>query len=233
MRSVLALLAVSLASALGIGATSAGHYRVIYVRDMSHLTDAQVKDAMTAFQAAIDKDFAPIWHVHAKLVFIGAAEAPQGSWRIKLEDAVPCLFCAGFHEYTGGNVRAEVSAGKGWQVTFTHELWEMLADPYAGASGQDSRLLPVGDVKYIVETADPVEGDQFAYSRKTRAGRYVKISDFVTPEWFDARTADGWVPIRPGGAWDFANHCTRPLQILPAGYQLIIKPDGSIDSLEP
>src|SRR5512146_790890 len=211
---------------------AAGDYQVIYVHNTSHLSAARVQDAMTAFQAAIDKDFGPIWGVNARLVYIGTTAPPQGSWRVDLEDVVPCIFCSGFHEYKDGNVRAEVSAAGGWQVTFTHELWEMLANPYVnGDTLEGTRTMPVGHVKYVLETADPVESDALAYSRKTSAGRYVKISDFVTPEWFDRRTSDGWFPLRTGGPWDFANHCTRPLQILKGGYQLVIHRDGSVVSI--
>jgi hypothetical protein len=75
--------------------------------------------------------------------------------------------------------------------------------------------------KYALETADPVEGDRFAYVRQSASGAAVHISDFVTPAWFRRGAR---------GPWDFARKTKRPLQILEDGYQLWFH-DGGWDSI--
>jgi hypothetical protein len=206
-------LAFLLSGVVAIGATPAKDRRqVIYVRNVStQLSDAAIRNALPAFQAAVSKDFAPVWNVDARLVFIGKKEAPAGSARVTIEDDAPCFGCYGFHEYVDGHASAEIGLAGNWQITTTHELFEMLADPYPYGSGNGIRGVLVGTTFYALETADPVEADQYTYTRKSKTGRPVTISDFVTPEWFDAAS---------DGPWDFTHAVSRPLQILPGGYQL-------------
>ena len=228
MKRFTAIVALVLAF-VGAGAAKPRE-RTIYVKLTGSLPRYAVEDALPAIQDAVDEDFDPVWHERAKVVLLPAGEeAPKGAWTILLEDFPPCFGCAGFHSTTDGVPYAEVGTAYGdWTIVFTHELWEMLADPYVTADGSNARTIQVGKDKYIVETADPVEGDQFAYSRKTRTGHYVKISDFVTPEWFDGGK-DGWSLVS-GNDLDFAGHCSRPLQILKDGYQLVWR-NGQLVSL--
>jgi hypothetical protein len=200
------------AAFVSVGAASQDSTRTIYVRNVSHLTPAEIEDALPAFQAAIDEDFAPIWHTKAKLVYIGNKPAPKGSWRIKLTDYIDCLFCGGYHHNPGGYARGVVSATDGeWQRFFTHELFEILGNPWVYGNGHNARTIRIGTRGYIVETADPVEDVAFAYTRPSALGKKVVISDFVTPAWFDPNSL---------GKWDFAGSCTGPLQVLKGGYQL-------------
>jgi hypothetical protein len=224
MRRFLAGAATALAFALSgfvaIGAGATDHRRVIYIRnDSTAVTSKAVRDALPAFQSALSKDFAPIWDADAKLVYIGRAAAPKGSWRINITDYPPCLNCYGFHEYTEGTVSATIGAQEGnWQITLTHELFELEADPYPQNDGTGIRSQLVGTDWYAVETADPVESDKLSYVRKSATGKPVRISDFVTPAWFD--------PSDTAGPWDFKRRTTRALQILPGGYQIIYRNDA-------
>lgn len=220
---VVTALAFALSGFVAIGAGATDHRRVIYItNESSTLTDRAVRDALPAFQAALSKDFAPIWDADARLVYIGRKSAPRLAWQIKLTDYPACLGCYGYHEYADRTVRAEVGVNQGnWQITFMHELFEMEADPYAAIPGP-VRGVQVGDDWYAMETADPVEANNLAYTRWSATGKPVKISDFVTPEWFDG-TSDG--------PWDFKQHTTKPLQILLGGYQLVWR-DGAWGSID-
>jgi hypothetical protein len=62
------------------------------------------------------------------------------------------------------------------------------------------------------EVADPVEDNSLAYERPSASGLPVKISDFVTENWFRPHSA---------GPYDFMRHTSRPLQVLDGGYQMV------------
>ena len=185
--------------------------RVVYVRNESTIiSNTAIRRALPAFQDAVVKDFAPVWDVNVRLVFIGRNMPAKSAWRITIQNSPACIGCYGYHEYVDGIVRGFVGTDTfsgNWQVTFTHELFEIMVDPYVSPDGAGVRGVLVGTDWYVQETADPVEAERFAYLR-----RGIKISDFVTPEWFDA-TSDG--------PWDFKRHTTRPLQILFGGYQIV------------
>jgi hypothetical protein len=179
----------------------------IYVTNNSALTDAEIADAVPVYQRALDEDFAPVWpEARGSKLIVG--EAPKDAWSIRIVDDTGCFFCSGYHDVEEGVPYAVVSA-LDWQITFSHELWELLVNPYTERSAivKGKRVKR----KYALETADPVEGDQFAYERQSAAGAAVHISDFVTPSWFRRGSR---------GPWDFARKAKRPLQILEGGYQL-------------
>lgn len=205
LLTVLALALITAEQALG--ATPA---QTLYVRNLSSLPDTQVLDALPAFQAAVDEDFAPAWNARVELVFIGRDLAPVDGWRIVLVDIPVCLFCAGFHHAPRGVPRAEVGTldenPQAWQVTFTHELFELLADPLI------NRGVLVRKTWYALEVCDPVEDISFAYERPSASGEPILISDFVLENWFRPHSR---------GPYDFTRHATLPLQILEGGYQLI------------
>ena len=215
MKRLAFLLAIVLLALCYAGGAAAGGQR-IYIRNMSTVVpDAAVVDALPAFQAAVSEDFAPLWHVDAELVFIGQDPAPLDGGRIVLVDSPACWFCDGFHEVVKGLPRAEVGMQDGWQVTFSHELFEMLADPMI------NRGVLVGKKWYALEVCDPVEANQIAYTRPSTAGVPVQISDFVTENWFRPHSA---------GPYDFMRQTNRPLQVLDQGYQLVWRNNDWVDA---
>ena len=67
-----------------------------------------------------------------------------------------------------------------WTVTLSHELLEMLADPWINwcAQGDDGKI-------YALEVCDAVEADRMGYEIDG-----VLVSDFITPSWFEPTHAD-------------------------------------------
>jgi hypothetical protein len=195
-------LAAALALVLVVCAAAA-RAQPIYVTNNSELPETELLAALPAIQAAADQDFAPAWNVSVTLVY---AAPPPGAWTIELVDSPDCWFCAAFHDVLAGAPRAQVGLGDAWTINFTHELWEMLADPWINR-GMLVSTRPGLRRWWALEVADPVEADALAY---TRDG--IQISDFVTEAWFRRGSR---------GPWDFAGHTKRPLQVLPAGYQLV------------
>jgi hypothetical protein len=179
--------------------------RAVYVVDDSDsITEAELADALPAFQAAVSHDLKPYWNVDARLV-LGPPPSAR-AWTITLSDHVDCLFCAGYHDTRLGVPYAKVFTLEDvdWQVVFTHELFEMLVDPQINRAALDKLTFR------LVEVADPVEAEQYAYERPSATGQPVQISDFVTERWY-----------RHGlqrGPFDYAGHVRKPLQLLTDGY---------------
>lgn len=225
--AVLALTLLALVLAFA-GSAAAGGRPTIYVWNTSAvIRDATLIDAIPVWQRAIDEDFAPAWNADAKLVFLPGgveAEPPADAWYIEVSDDSNIWGALAYHSVMGSAPYARVFARTAiaydfnWEVSFTHELWEMLADPYI------NRLIEVRDgVFYRLEVADPVEADNFAYWRASPTGVPVAISDFVLEAWYQ--------PLVPG-PYDFAGHVKRPMQVLKGGYQEIYRGKGKWTSIE-
>src|SRR5262249_39340716 len=118
----------------------------------------------------------------------------------------------GYHEMTSegtplGKVFAklDISNGTSWTVTLSHELLEMLADPWTNwcAVGSDGKI-------FALEVADPMEADELGYEIDG-----IRVSDFVTPAWFEPTQAD---------RLDFRQHLSRQLELARGGYISVLDP---------
>jgi hypothetical protein len=175
------------------------------------VTDDEIKSAIPNFQAALDEDFSPFWAASAKLLFVPKDQAPPSrSWWIAIMDNSDVQDALGYHDLTNdgqpiGKVFAKTDLDNGydWHITFTHELWEQLADPWI------CWLAATADMKkiYAVEVADAVEADPLAYKKGN-----TMISDFVLPTWFE----DFWKTGQT--QFDFMNHVNAPLKLAKGGY---------------
>jgi hypothetical protein len=175
------------------------------------VSDAEVQAALPDFQTQLNRDFEPAWGRGASLAGLVAKnqQPAPGCWQIVLLDDADQAGALGYHDVTPDGrplskvfVKTTKDAGESWTVVFTHELLEMLADPYINSvtfieSGSGGFLIPV-------EVGDPVEGEQYGYT----VGKTL-CTDFVLPSWFRQGTA---------GPWDHAGHLEQPLYVLPGGY---------------
>ena len=118
-----------------------------------------------------------------------------GGWRIILAElVVDGEAVGGVHAVDGqGQPYAAVSVGiaantGSWQQAFTHEVDEMLVDPYLDRyiNGE------------LVEVDDPVE--MWGYQEREHTNLFA--SDFVLPSWFE--------PGSPG-PWDYMDMASGPL----------------------
>jgi hypothetical protein len=112
----------------------------------------------------------------------------------------------GYHELSSqgtplGKVFAglDLKMGASWTVTMSHELLEMLADPWINWCAQS----PEGRV-YALEVCDAVEADGLGYEIDG-----VLLSDFVTPGWFEPTEAD---------RMDFKQRVSQRLELAAGGY---------------
>jgi hypothetical protein len=101
--------------------------------------------------------------------------------------------------------KLDLQCGSSWTVTLSHELLEMLADPWINwcAMGSDSKI-------YALEVCDAVEADELGYTIDD-----VLVSDFITPAWYEPTCAD---------RLDFARHVSKELELARGGYISVFDP---------
>lgn len=197
---------------------------VAIINKSTALQDSNVQAAVPALQIQVSDHFAPIWGVDAQLVFIGKnQQPPPDAWQLIVLDNSDQAGALGYHETKSGDpigyvfAKDDLNAGLSWTVTASHELLELLADPYVFSTvfvpGQGFRHPPL---LLALEVADACESDQFGYDIQVpasgnQAAYNVKVSDFVTPAWFGAQPD-------ASGKYSFKGYCTAPYQILSGGY---------------
>jgi hypothetical protein len=179
------------------------------------LSDGQVEAAIPALQRQVSLDFKAYWEVDCELTFL-PKEQPltEGWWQISVTDNPDQAGALGYHELSSrgtplGNVFAalDLQSGGSWTVTLSHELLEMLADPWINwcAQGSDGRI-------YALEVCDAVETDRLGYRIDE-----VLVSDFITPSWFEPTRAD---------RVDFKRRISKPLQLASGGYISVLDEGG-------
>lgn len=168
----------------------------------------EVQEVAAALQRQISRDFAPIWEVDAAIDgFTSLDRVPPGYWIILVRDRLPMKGVVGIHLDEKGQPYALVQQSPGWSLAASHEVLEMLADPFG------SRLVPGGSpkpgqglVEMLVEVCDPVGSPDLAYTING-----VLVSDFITPNYHDPTAV-------PGVRYSFSGAIQRPRDIAPGGY---------------
>ena len=163
-----------------------------------------------ALQKQVVRDFEPIWNVQATVdAFEALEDLPLGYWPIVIRDDIG-FNAAGIHLDKDGQPFALVSSADDrdvWALTSSHEVLEMLADPFGNrVVAGDSPKPGQGRVMFLVEVCDPSEDAAFGYSING-----ILVSDFYTPRFFDP------VP-NPATRYSFTNSIQRPRQVLRGGY---------------
>jgi hypothetical protein len=195
--------------------------------------------AAAAVQKQITRDFAPYWGLHATVAAFADLESVPSDYRPvvlfgdpdelteRLQFAVGEVLAAqliddfelnrlsGLHLNTFTREPFSLVAARGiWSVTLSHEVLEMIADPFG------NRLIaakhPLDDrqrVKYLVEICDPCQAMWYPVNG-------VPVSDFYTPRYFD--------PVDVvSGRYSFTGALELPLQILESGFLCWIDPTDS------
>jgi hypothetical protein len=169
---------------------------------------------LDALRTQLTRDFCGAWNIDIpRLVFApkGAGGAPptlsSDTWVIAILDDSDQADALGYHdESANGTPLAKVFAKSclddktSWSVDLSHELLEMLVDPYLNlcAEGADGR-------GRALEVCDPVEDDTFGYEIGG-----VLVSDFVLPAWFSVRAGPG--------PFDFCKKLSQGFELGAGGY---------------
>lgn len=175
------------------------------------VSDAELSEKLGAFQTQVSRDFAPVWGVNAHLRIASKDEVlALGEWLIGVFDDADQAGALGYHDVTNvgdplGKVFAKTTIDDGglWTVTFSHELLEMLADPWINLTALD----PQTSRLYAYEVCDAVEADNLGYEVNG-----VTVSDFVMPEFFRRDE------LRSGAFLSFNGKLTAPFSLDAGGY---------------
>jgi hypothetical protein len=166
-----------------------------------------------ALQIQVTRDFAPIWGVSANVTpFFSLDHVPVGYMALVLA-ARPPIKTHGVHYAAGGRPFALVKYENlkhpgNWSVTASHELLEMLSDPW-GTRVMPGRALTAKDdsteqVEYLLEVCDPCQTSTYLIDG-------VLVSDFVTPDFYSPKETVG---LR----YSFTGDVKKPRTVLKDGY---------------
>jgi hypothetical protein len=183
-------------------------------RTTSVVTDDWGRVFAADLQIQVDRDFEPAWRLGANLVFVGKNETPPAeAWQLVLLDNSDQAGALGYHDMTAADVPVgkvfcadDKKDGLSVTVTVSHELLEMLLDPYIDDAVfvQDSAT-----TGYLVakEVCDAVEDDSLCYMINT-----TRVSDFVYPAWFESDRAPG------STVFDYCQVVKKPFELATGGY---------------
>jgi hypothetical protein len=180
-------------------------FYVALVSETTRLTVAELMTASAAIQKQVTRDFGPIWGVEATVdPFATLDDVPVGYWRVLIRDSLhgdgP-----GVHHTKDNQPFALVEWGRAWAWTASHEVLEMLADPFESRLIAGDAPTPAGGrVEFLVEVCDPCQ--EFGY-----AVNGVFVADFYTPNYFDPVAA-------PGVRYSFEASLSAPRSVAPGGY---------------
>jgi hypothetical protein len=160
-----------------------------------------------AIQLQVTRDFGPLWGVEATIdSFSTLDDVPLGYWQVVIKEQIDDPDALGYHTTDHNQPYALIKRTDDWTITTSHEVLEMLADPFgnrlvSGPSVKEGQ----GSVQYLVEVCDPSEAKSYQINND------VWVSDFYTPHFFD--------PVPSGGVrYDYTNDISAPRQIVAGGY---------------
>lgn len=189
--------------------------RIEYQNISTVMTDAQVQAVMAAVAAQVNQDFNRYWNCGVvSFAFVAKSKAMDPkAWQFIIANTSDQAGAAGYHQTGSGGgpigfafAKTTQDAGMHPSVTISHEILEMLGDPYINLTCQWADL---PNALYLAqETGDPVEDDQFG---QVKDG--ILLSDFVFPSYFIPQSAGPWDLMRKlTGPWD-------PTKMLAGAYQ--------------
>lgn len=193
--------------------------KVALVNRSTVLEDPAVESIAAALHKQVIQDLRHYWAVDALVYFSPEDQAiAPDTWVIVMQDELDVAGALGYHDLTDRDVptsligaKLDLANGYSPSVTASHELCEMLVDPWVSSAWQ------VGKTTFVAtEVCDPCEADTYGYRIDDGHGTKVLVSDFITPHWFQAGSP---------GPWDFTGHHQAPLTLLPGGYTSVWTPD--------
>lgn len=181
----------------------------------SKVSASEMAQACAAVQQQATRDLAPAWHVGATVQAFPEGRTPAGYWRVTLEDGLDEPGALGFHDDDHRQPFARVDASQGdWPVTLSHEVVEMLVDPF-GARLWVYHTDPGERVRVLIEACDPPENATYLVDG-------VPVSDFVLPAYYRHRKRRATVPL---------THLDEPLAAID-GIGLGLAPGGYVSWMD-
>lgn len=196
---------------------------LIVVNASTVCTDDEIRHYVAALQMFMP-EFCRAWALpEVDVGFMPHGQRiPDGFWVQVVADTSDQAGALGYHE-TRHNVpigytfaKTGRAAGSSVSGTLSHEVWEMLADPYIDLQITE----PATGRRWDVENADAVEADEYAIRWPMPSGPDVLLSDFVFPSYFNFSAPEGV-------AYDYRRLLMQPIPaMLPGGYLAYQEPNG-------
>jgi len=164
--------------------------QISVINESTAFGDADVQQMLAAFDTQWNQHLNAIWPViAATFAFVPAQTTPPaGSWWVVFLDDSDQANALAYHDLTSEGlpiskvfVKTIQADNASVSVGATHEICEMAVDPWLNSAYQD----PQG-IFWAGEVCDPVEDDQYGYTIGS-----VRVTDFVTPDWFGHRNSQG------------------------------------------
>lgn len=168
--------------------------KVGFVNRTTGIKTADFKDAVSAFNTQARKDFGPAWSINASAVALPknfAESLDRVDAIIYIEDKPQKDDgTLGFHDKRLSGMPYGIcyqsisqSLGENWTVTASHELCELLLNPWIGSYEYGPH--PENNQRFVFhwrEASDAVQAQ--SYHIKNRNGSKIEVSDFVLPLYF-------------------------------------------------
>lgn len=179
---------------------------IAVVSEAPEVTLADLLPVGAALQKQVTRDLGPVWDIQATVdCFARLEDVPSGYWPLTVIANAPGAVQGGIHEDKAGQPFALVPAGPDWPLSASHEVMEMLVDPFSRRTIAGASPMPgQSRVDFLVEISDPCQA--VAYSING-----LPVSDFYTPNYFDPVTNSA---VR----YSFTGSITAPRQVLKGGY---------------
>lgn len=168
---------------------------------------AELVKIAAALSRQVAEHFDPYWNARATVV---AVTTPLASdWVMGLFKDADQPGALGYHDETAGGLPLgkvfpllDAQDGASLSVTLSHEVLEMLADPYLCTAAQS----PTDGKFWAMEVADAVEQDEYLIDG-------VRVSNFVTPHYFEPPSN-----LLGAGKLDMMGLIKTPYEVRPGGY---------------
>jgi hypothetical protein len=194
--------------------------QIAVINESTLINDATLATFVAAMQVQVGRDFAPIWGRYAKLTYVPkGGSIPADHWWLAVLDTSDAAGALGYHETTASGkplgkvfVKDDLDSGSSISVTLSHELLEMLGNPFINLTAFDVTANQLHQI-FMHEMCDPCEDDSLGYNVNG-----VRMSDFLLPEWFD--------PSAPAGTpLTFNKTIASPLTLATGGYMSVYSID--------
>lgn len=197
---------------------------VALVDETGTINPSELGRVAGALNEQILHDFAPVWRVRASVGAYRAEDVPPHTWAIRIRRELDEPGALGYHTDDQNQPVSYVALTPDWSVTASHELLEMLADPWGNRMHAARLPLNVEDfehfglahvssrVHYLVEVCDPPEAVSYEIGG-------VDVSDFISHYWY--RTNPPAL-----GCYSHAGTCAQPRQVARGGYVSFCNQEG-------
>lgn len=154
----------------------------------------KVQAVVAALQTQVQREFSAAWGKSATVRPVDnddkqhcpMLENYQRWWWLVLLDTPDVAGYYGYHDFTNDGmplgkvfVQTALENGREWSVTASHELLEMLTDPWLNLSVfKKNQVDETRGMFYAYDICDPCQEKSYVISG-------VEVSDFVYPAWFE------------------------------------------------